>query len=169
MTSSLWSASAGRRAARPASTIPNIVQIYDRGEAEGTYYIAMEYLEGRSLKEIIVKYAPLSPDLLVSISVQIVEALRFAHRRDVIHRDIKPQNIIIDNDGRVKVTDFGIARAGSASTMTEAGFHPGHRPLLLARTGAGTAGGGRFRPVLVGHRDVRDGHRQSSRSTERTR
>ena len=97
------------------------MQIYDRGEAEGTYYIAMEYLEGRSLKEIILKYAPLSPDLVVSISRQIVEALRFAHRRDIIHRDIKPQNIIVDNDGRVKVTDFGIARAGSASTMTEAG------------------------------------------------
>ena len=97
------------------------MQIYDRGEAEGTYYIAMEYLEGRSLKDIILKYAPLSPDLVVSISRQIVEALRFAHRRDIIHRDIKPQNIIVDNEGRVKVTDFGIARAGSASTMTEAG------------------------------------------------
>ena len=112
-----------RREASSAAGLnhPNIVQIYDRGEAEGTYYIAMEYLEGRSLKEIIVKYAPLSSELLVSVAVQIVEALRFAHRRDVIHRDIKPQNIIIDNDGRVKVTDFGIARAGSASTMTEAG------------------------------------------------
>ena len=112
-----------RREASSAASLnhSNIVQIYDRGEAEGTYYIAMEYLEGRSLKEIILKYAPLSPDLLVSISVQILEALRFAHRRDVIHRDIKPQNIIIDSDGRVKVTDFGIARAGSASTMTEAG------------------------------------------------
>ncbi len=112
-----------RREASSAAGLnhPNIVQIYDRGEAEGTYYIAMEYLEGRSLKEIIVKYAPLSPELLISVAVQILEALRFAHRRDVIHRDIKPQNIIIDNDGRVKVTDFGIARAGSASTMTEAG------------------------------------------------
>ena len=112
-----------RREASSAAGLnhPNIVQIYDRGEAEGTYYIAMEYLEGRSLKEIILKYAPLSPDLLVSVSVQILEALRFAHRRDVIHRDIKPQNIIIDGDGRVKVTDFGIARAGSAATMTEAG------------------------------------------------
>jgi len=112
-----------RREASSAAGLnhPNIVQIYDRGEAEGTYYIAMEYLDGRSLKEIILKYAPLSADLIVSVSTQIVEALRFAHRRDVIHRDIKPQNIIIDNDGRVKVTDFGIARAGSASTMTEAG------------------------------------------------
>jgi eukaryotic-like serine/threonine-protein kinase len=112
-----------RREASSAAGLnhPNIVQIYDRGEAEGTYYIAMEYLEGRSLKEIILKYAPLSPDLVTSVSFQILEGLRFAHRRDVIHRDIKPQNIIIDNDGRVKVTDFGIARAGSASTMTEAG------------------------------------------------
>jgi serine/threonine-protein kinase len=112
-----------RREASSAAGLnhPNIVQIYDRGEAEGTYYIAMEYLEGRSLKEIIVKYAPLSPELVTSVAVQILEALRFAHRRDVIHRDIKPQNIIVDNDGRVKVTDFGIARAGSAATMTEAG------------------------------------------------
>jgi len=112
-----------RREASSAASLnhPNIVQIYDRGEAEGTYYIAMEYLEGRSLKEIILKYAPLSSDRLISISVQILEGLRFAHCRDVIHRDIKPQNIIIDHDDRVKVTDFGIARAGSASTMTEAG------------------------------------------------
>lgn len=112
-----------RREASSAAGLnhPSIVQIYDRGEAEGTYYIAMEYLEGRSLKEIILKYAPLSPDLVISVSVQILEALRFAHRRDVIHRDIKPQNIIVDNEGRVKVTDFGIARAGSASTMTEVG------------------------------------------------
>ncbi|MBN1320806.1 MAG: Stk1 family PASTA domain-containing Ser/Thr kinase [Thermoleophilia bacterium] len=112
-----------RREASSAASLnhPNIVQIYDRGEAEGTYYIAMEYLEGRSLKEIIVKYAPLAQDLVLSIATQILEALRFAHRRDVIHRDIKPQNIIVDNEGRVKVTDFGIARAGSVSTMTEAG------------------------------------------------
>lgn len=112
-----------RREASSAASLnhPNIVQIYDRGEAEGTYYIAMEYLEGRSLKEIILKYAPLSSELVVSVSIQILEALRFAHRRDVIHRDIKPQNIIIDSEGRAKVTDFGIARAGSASSMTEAG------------------------------------------------
>jgi eukaryotic-like serine/threonine-protein kinase len=112
-----------RREASSAASLnhPNIVQIYDRGEAEGTYYIAMEYLDGRSLKDIILKYAPLSPDLVVSVTTQIVEALRFSHRRDIIHRDIKPQNIIVDGEGRVKVTDFGIARAGSASTMTEAG------------------------------------------------
>ena len=112
-----------RREASSAASLnhPNIVQIYDRGEAEGTYYIAMEYLEGRSLKEIILRYAPLSPDLVISVATQILEALRFAHRRDIIHRDIKPQNIIVESDGRVHVTDFGIARAGKVSTMTEAG------------------------------------------------
>ena len=103
-----------RREASSAAGLnhPNIVQIYDRGEAEGTYYIAMEYLEGRTLKEIIVKYAPLSTELLVSVAVQILEALRFAHRRDVIHRDIKPQNIMIDNDGRVKVQVVDFSKGG---------------------------------------------------------
>ena len=112
-----------RREASSAAGLnhPNIVQIYDRGEAEGTYYIAMEYLEGRSLKDIIEHYAPLSVDHIVALTSQILEALRFAHRRDVIHRDIKPQNIIVDEEGRAKVTDFGIARAGSASSMTETG------------------------------------------------
>src|SRR5680860_937742 len=112
-----------RREARNAAGLnhPNIAQIYDRGEAEDTYYIAMEYVAGLSLKEIINKYAPLETEHLISIARQILEALGFAHRKDVIHRDIKPQNIIVDDDGQVKVTDFGIARAGSASTMTEAG------------------------------------------------
>jgi eukaryotic-like serine/threonine-protein kinase len=112
-----------RREASAAASLnhPNIVQIYDRGEGEGTYYIAMEYLDGRSLKEIILRYGPLRADHVVSIAGQILEALRFAHRKDVIHRDIKPQNIMVDDEGRVKVTDFGIARAGSASAMTETG------------------------------------------------
>lgn len=112
-----------RREASAAAGLnhPNIVQIYDRGEAEGTYYISMEYLSGRPLKEIIQKYAPLRVDHIVSIGGQILEALRFAHRKDVIHRDIKPQNIIVDDEGRVKVTDFGIARAGNAATLTQTG------------------------------------------------
>jgi beta-lactam-binding protein with PASTA domain len=111
-----------RREASSAASLnhPNIVQIYDRGEGEGTYYIAMEYLDGRPLKDIIVRFAPLRADHVISISMQILEALRFAHRKEVIHRDIKPQNIMVDDEGRVKVTDFGIARAG-ASTMTETG------------------------------------------------
>lgn len=112
-----------RREASSAAGLshPNIVQIFDRGEAEGTYYIAMEYLEGRSLKDLIVRHAPLSTQHVVSLGTQILEALGYSHRKDIVHRDIKPQNIIVDDEGRLKVTDFGIARAGSASTMTEAG------------------------------------------------
>ena len=97
------------------------MQVYDKGEAEGTYYIAMEYLPGRSLKDIILKHAPLDSELIVSVARQIVEALRYVHRRDIIHRDIKPQNIIIDDEGRVKVTDFGIARARGGASLTEVG------------------------------------------------
>ncbi len=112
-----------RREASAAAGLnhPNIVQIYDRGEAEGTFYISMEYLQGHSLKDIIQKYAPLRWDHVITVSAQILEALRFAHRKDVVHRDVKPQNIIVDDEGRVKVTDFGIARAGGSSTMTETG------------------------------------------------
>jgi len=112
-----------RREASNAASLnhPNIVQIYDRGEAEGTYYIAMEYLEGRPLKDLIVRYAPLQTEHVVSIATQILEALRFSHRKHIVHRDIKPQNIVVDDEGRVKVTDFGIARAGGASRLTDTG------------------------------------------------
>jgi eukaryotic-like serine/threonine-protein kinase len=99
---------------------PNIVSIYDRGEAEGTYYIAMEYLEGSTLKEIVTERGPLPIDEAIGFARDLLEALRFAHRKGLVHRDIKPHNVIRDDDGRVKVTDFGIARAG-ASQMTEAG------------------------------------------------
>lgn len=100
---------------------PNIVQIYDRGQAEDTYYIAMEYVQGRTLKEIIVQHGPLGPDTIISITTQILEALRFAERKGVVHRDIKPHNILVDNEGRVKVTDFGIARAANSVGLTETG------------------------------------------------
>jgi eukaryotic-like serine/threonine-protein kinase len=92
-------------------THPNIVQISHRGQAEGTYYVALEYLAGRSLQAIIREHAPLSAGFLTSVSLQVLEALRFAHRLNVVHGDIKPENIIVDSEGRVKVTDFGIARA----------------------------------------------------------
>ena len=98
----------------------NVVGVYDRGEWDGTYYIAMEYLEGRSLKQFIIDSGPLAPLTAIEIAEQILKAARFAHRRGVIHRDIKPHNVIIDEEGRAKVTDFGIARAG-ASDMTETG------------------------------------------------
>ena len=111
-----------RREAKNAAGLshPNIVSIYDRGEAEGTYYIAMEYLDGRSLKELVVARGPLPIPDAIAATRQVLSALRFAHRKGVVHRDIKPHNVMADADGRLKVTDFGIARAG-VSQMTEAG------------------------------------------------
>ena len=112
-----------RREAQNAAGLshPNIVSIYDRGEAEGTYYIAMEYVEGRTLKELIVARGPSPLGIAIDYTRQILSALRFAHRNGIVHRDIKPHNVIVDGEGRVKVMDFGIARAGAASQMTEAG------------------------------------------------
>src|ERR1700757_1362284 len=111
-----------RREAKNAAALnhPNIVSIYDRGEAEDTYYIAMEYLDGRTLKELIVGHGPAPVNVAIEYARQILSALRFAHRHGIVHRDIKPHNVLVDREGRVKVTDFGIARAGT-SQMTEAG------------------------------------------------
>src|SRR5919108_2034268 len=118
-----------RREAKSAAGLshPNIVSIYDRGEAEGTYYIAMEVIEGRSLKELILTRGALPVSQAITFAKQLLEALRFAHRHGIIHRDIKPHNVLVSTDERakrhetrLKVTDFGIARHG-ASQMTEAG------------------------------------------------
>ena len=113
-----------KREAQSAAALshPNIVSIFDRGEAEdGTYYIAMEYLSGGTLKDRILKRGALPARTAAAVALQIAEALRAAHDRDVVHRDIKPHNILITGTGDVKVTDFGIARAASSSTMTRTG------------------------------------------------
>src|SRR5947209_6147985 len=129
-----------RREAQNAAALahPNIVSIYDRGEAEGTYYIAMEYLEGRSLKELIVGRGAAPISVAIDYARQILSALRFAHRNGIVHRDIKPHNVLVDGEGRVKVTDFGIARAG-ASQMTEAGSIVGTAQYLSPEQAKGTA------------------------------
>jgi eukaryotic-like serine/threonine-protein kinase len=98
----------------------SIVSIYDRGASNGSYYIVMEYVEGRTLKELILSRGPCPIPVAISYTRQILAALRYAHRNGIIHRDIKPHNVIVDREGRVKVADFGIARAGT-SQMTEAG------------------------------------------------
>jgi beta-lactam-binding protein with PASTA domain/tRNA A-37 threonylcarbamoyl transferase component Bud32 len=116
-----------RREASSAAALqhPNVVSVYDRGEFDGTYYIAMEFCEGESLKDVITREAPLDPGQAIAITRQILVAARFAHRRGVIHRDLKPQNVIIgadpaDGEVNVKVADFGIARADD-SEITEVG------------------------------------------------
>ena len=113
-----------KREAQSAAALshPNIVSIFDRGESEdGTYYIAMEYLPGGTLKDRIVKRGALPAHTAAAVALQMAEALRAAHERDVIHRDIKPHNILVTGLGDVKVTDFGIARAAASSTMTRTG------------------------------------------------
>ena len=129
-----------RREAKNAAGLshPNIVSIYDRGEAEGTYYIAMEYLDGRSLKELVVARGPLPIGDAIEFTRQVLGALRFAHRKGVVHRDIKPHNVMADADGRLKVTDFGIARAG-VSQMTEAGSIIGTAQYLSPEQARGAA------------------------------
>jgi serine/threonine-protein kinase len=111
-----------RREAKNAAGLshPNIVSIYDRGEAEGTYYIAMEFLDGRSLKELIVGRGPAPIKVAIDYSREILAAVGFAHKHGIVHRDIKPHNVLVGPEGRLKVTDFGIARSG-ASQMTEVG------------------------------------------------
>jgi eukaryotic-like serine/threonine-protein kinase len=128
-----------RREAKNAAALthPNIVSIYDRGEAEGGYYIAMEYLDGRSLKELIVSRGPAPVSVALDYTRQILSALRFAHRNGIVHRDIKPHNVLVDGEGRVKVTDFGIARAGT-SQMTEDGSIVGTAQYLSPEQARGT-------------------------------
>jgi eukaryotic-like serine/threonine-protein kinase len=113
-----------KREAQSAAALshPNIVSIFDRGASEdGTYYIAMEYLPGGTLKDRIISRGALPARTAAAVALQIAQALRVAHERGVIHRDIKPHNILITDSGDVKVTDFGIARAASSSTMTRTG------------------------------------------------
>ena len=103
-------------------THPNIVSIYDVGVEENLYYIVMELIQGKTLKEIIVEErGPLPWKWSVNVAIQIASALEMAHRNNIVHRDIKPHNIIITEDGIAKVTDFGIAKAVSNSTITAFG------------------------------------------------
>ena len=95
----------------------NIVSIYDTGEENGIYYIVMELVEGITLKKYIEKKGKLGVREAVSVAIQVAQGIEAAHKHHIVHRDIKPQNIIISKEGKVKVTDFGIARAASSNTI----------------------------------------------------
>ncbi len=129
-----------RREAQAAAGLQhqNVVAVYDRGDFDGTYYIAMEYVAGRTLKQLIRDEAPLDPVRAIDITLQILRAARFAHRRGVIHRDLKPHNVMVDDADQAKVTDFGIARAG-ASDMTETGSILGTAQYLSPEQAQGHA------------------------------
>ena len=109
-----------RREAQAAANLnhPNIVSVYDWGEEQGTYFIVMEYVEGRSLAEIIRTDGPLHPDRAADIATDVAAALGFAHRNGLVHRDVKPGNVLVTRNGQVKVADFGIATAIAGHSTT---------------------------------------------------
>jgi beta-lactam-binding protein with PASTA domain/tRNA A-37 threonylcarbamoyl transferase component Bud32 len=112
-----------RREAQSAASLshPNVVSIYDVGQEGEVHYIVMEYIEGTTLNDLIKERAPLQVEEAIHYASQIADGLDHAHNNEIIHRDIKPHNILIGKNGRVKVTDFGIARAATSSTITQTG------------------------------------------------
>ena len=112
-----------RREARAVAqlTHPNIVTVIDRGEQDGCQFIVFEYVDGMNLKELMAQEGALSPREAIELGLQIARGLAFAHDQGLVHRDVKPQNVLLDGDGRAKVTDFGIAHAVDVDGMTITG------------------------------------------------
>jgi serine/threonine-protein kinase len=132
-----------RREAQSAANLnhPNIVSLYDYGSDGGTYYIVMEFIEGRSLADVIHAEGPLMPERAAEIASDVAKALERAHTAGIVHRDIKPGNIMITSSGQTKVTDFGIARAltgDSDQTMTQTGMVIGTAAYLSPEQAQGT-------------------------------
>ncbi len=108
------------REARSAARLshPNVVQVFDQGEDGAVVYLAMEYLRGRTLRAVLTEHGPLDAGQALAVLEPVVDALAAAHREGIVHRDVKPENVIVTDDGRVKVADFGLARAATAGTST---------------------------------------------------
>ena len=157
-TRSSSSASAARPRPRPGCSTRTSVQVYDRGEWDDTYYIAMEFLEGRSLKQIIREGGPLDPDRAIDITIQILRAERFAHKRGIVHRDIKPAQR--DRRRRGQREGHGLrdrARRGVGHDRDRLDHR--HRAVPLARAGAGARRVGALGPLLDRHPALRDADR----------
>ncbi|EQD43081.1 serine/threonine protein kinase with PASTA sensor(s), partial [mine drainage metagenome] len=113
-----------RREAQAAANLshPNIVPVFDWGEDGGTYFIVMEFVDGQPLSAVLRASGPLPPTRVAEIGTHVAAALAYAHRHGVVHRDVKPGNVLITDDGQVKVTDFGIARAvNTEESLTQTG------------------------------------------------
>jgi len=134
-----------RQEAQSAANLnhPNIVNIYDWGNEGDLYFIVMEYVEGRDLKEILRSEGRLLPERAAEIAAEVCAALQFAHRSNLVHRDIKPHNIFITNLGQVKVMDFGIAREGSGGGITQTGMVMGTPQYISPEQAQGLAVDGR--------------------------
>ena len=152
-----------KREARNAAGLshPHIVRIYDRGQVDGTYYIAMEYLDGPTLKELLVRKGPTPPLTAIKFAREILSALAEAHRHEIVHRDIKPHNVIVSPDWNVKVTDFGIARVRRLPD-DRGRLDRRHGAVPLARAGARQAGRPALGPLLARDRPLRDADRQGA-------
>lgn len=128
-----------QREANAASKLdhPNVVDVYDVGESEGRHYIVMEYVRGRTLKQLISQRGALDKKEAVDIMVQLTSAVEHAHENNIIHRDIKPQNVLVKDDGTVKITDFGIALAHDAVQLTQSDAVLGSAHYLAPETTRG--------------------------------
>jgi serine/threonine protein kinase len=127
------------REARLAAQLahPNVVQVYDSGEADGRPYIVMEYVEGETLADLLSRRGRLPPAEAVELALQVCSGLEHAHRAGLVHRDIKPQNLLIRGDGTVKIVDFGIARSARGTRLTETGSVLGTAAYLAPEQAAG--------------------------------
>ncbi|HEY6414894.1 MAG TPA: Stk1 family PASTA domain-containing Ser/Thr kinase, partial [Acidimicrobiales bacterium] len=134
-----------RREAQSAANLnhPNIVGIYDWGQEQGTYFIVMEYVRGRSIREVVQANGAFTPRRTAQIGAEIAGALEFAHRNGVIHRDVKPGNVLLTAESDVKVTDFGIARASTSEALTQTGAVMGTAAYLSPEQAQGLSVDGR--------------------------
>ena len=151
-----------RREARSVAQLshPHIVGVIDAGEDDGRPYIVFEYVEGETLKDRIRRMGRLPIDEAVAYAIEIARALGAAHARGIVHRDVKPQNVLIDEEGTAKVTDFGIARSLDEEGLTADGRVLGTTDYVSPEQALGHAGHGAVRHLLARHRPLRDAHRR---------